>query len=516
MLNSKPDIEGGPRASRFLRMLPFFVCVWISCNAGYAYEYSGGSASASLSGYLDSRAVYAFDRDTPKERPTTQLGLEFTSKVSTWSGAKILLRGVDDGTVKDPCNGRLFTEFDRIYQDKNPYVSPDEAYVDFYAGKVDFRLGIQKFAWGRLDEINPTDVLNPEDFTQGGTNEEIERKIGIPAVRTNVYSDVVNVEVAWVPRFVPYRLPTPEERWFPGVFKPPPFIDAGPTVGDVPVAARYNDIDLPAFTLKNSEAGIRISKYIAGWDLSVSYFSGYDTMPVMDGPTDLAVELKDPLALDYGLSLAITFEPALHRMNVFGFDFTTTAGSFTIRGEYAYFRNKYYNRTLDSVLEQEVTPARQKEIFDEFLRNYIDSGYTLTRQTFHIDPELNIRMDSMRYGLGVDYIHGDTSVSVQVIQEYIPSYDRDRPVYFNKNGLDTLVTFLFKRFFLQNTLELNLRAAYDIEFKDSIIKPSLKYNFTDSLQGTVGLIILGGKYSDSLIGQFADNDEAYVQLRCSF
>ncbi|HRW81597.1 MAG TPA: hypothetical protein P5285_12510, partial [Desulfomonilia bacterium] len=116
----------------------------------------------------------------------------------------------------------------------------------------------------------------------------------------------------------------------------------------------------------------------------------------------------------------------------------------------------------------------------------------------------------------LDYIHGDTSVSVQCIQEFIPDYDSDRPVYFNKDGLDTLLTFLFKRFFLQNTMEFNLRAAYDIEFKDYIARPSLTYSFTDRLQGTVGLIVIGGKYDDSLLGQFQDNDQAFARLRCSF
>ena len=122
----------------------------------------------------------------------------------------------------------------------------------------------------------------------------------------------------------------------------------------------------------------------------------------------------------------------------------------------------------------------------------------------------------MKYGLGLDYIHGDTSVSVQCIQEFIPNYDEDKPVYFNKNGVDTTLTFLFKQFFLQNTMEFNMRAAYDIEFQDVIIKPSLKYNFTDNLQGTIGIIFISGKYDDSLFGQFDDNDEMYAKLRCAF
>ncbi len=55
-----------------------------------------------------------------------------------------------------------------------------------------------------------------------------------------------------------------------------------------------------------------------------------------------------------------------------------------------------------------------------------------------------------------------------------------------------MVTFLLKQFFLQNTMELNISAGYGVEYQDSILKPSLKYNFTDNLQGTIGGLCLFG------------------------
>jgi len=332
----------------------------------------------------------------------------------------------------------------------------------------------------------------------------------------NLYSELANVEVGWVPFYVPYRLPTAEERWFPRVLVPPSSIDAGHSVGIIPVETAYQEIDLPRGTIENSEAGIRVSRHIEGWDVSVSYFTGYDMMPLMEAPVDLDVELVDPLALDYDITARVTMEPTLHRMHVFGFDFTTTVSDFTLRGEYAYFHNKHYNRKLDSVLDDFITRDRIDDILSDFLAQYLISGGQDTLQTFRLDPDAGMQIDSMKYGLGLDYIYGDTSVSVQCIQEFIPDYDSDRPVYFNKDGLDTLLTFLFKQFFLQNTMEINLRTAYDIEFKDYIIKPSLKYSFTDRLQGTVGLIVIGGKYDDSLLGQFKDNDQLFAKLRCSF
>jgi hypothetical protein len=503
-----------------LKYIPVIVAAalgWVFCATAHSYEYEKNDVKVSLSGYLDARAVAAFDRDTPKEYPTTELGIDCKTTISSWGAAKLYLQLIDDGTVTDPENGLLFNQLDKVYQDKNPYVDVDEAYVDFFSEKADVRIGIQKFSWGRLDEINPTDSINPEDYSQGTINEELERKIGIPAVKVSSYSDLANVELAWIPRYVPYRLPKPEEKWYPGPLKAPEYVQTDGTVGSIPVTSKHEDISLPDGGIENSEGAVRVSKLVGGWDLSVSYYRGYDVMPITDVYSDLTIEIVDMFALDYTLALDLTYKPALHKMNVWGFDFMTTLGSFTVRGECAYFDEKYYNRRLESVLGQELSRSKQEEIFNEFYQNYLDSGGTLTTQTFRINPRINIPMKAMKYGVGVDYIYGDLSVSMQVIQEFVPDYDDSMPVYFiNEDGYNTLVTAMLRQMFLQNTLELTLRGAYGIEFKDYVFRPSLKYSFTNTLQGTVGIVILGGKYDNSMFGQYDRNDEAYAQLRCSF
>ncbi|HPP79744.1 MAG TPA: hypothetical protein PLQ43_02475, partial [Deltaproteobacteria bacterium] len=228
------------------------------------------------------------------------------------------------------------------------------------------------------------------------------------------------------------------------------------------------------------------------------------------------VTLVNPLSLEYTAASRVTLMPALHRIHVFGFDFTGTLGDFTLRGEYAYFHGKRYNRRLESVLDELVTRETIDDMYSDFLVDYFASGGRTTSKSFRLDAEAVSKMDSMKYGFGVDYIHGDTSLSVQLIQEFVPDHDNARPVYFVKDGFDTLSTFLLKQFFLQNTLELNLRVAYDLEFHDHLVKPSARYHFTDRLQGTVGAIVIGGGRKDSLLGQFGMNDQVYAQLRCSF
>jgi hypothetical protein len=427
---------------------------------------------------------------------------------------KISLQGVYDGKVIDAQNENLFNNFDKIYQDRNPYINLDEAYIDIYTKHVDLRLGIQKFAWGRLDEMNPTDNMNTEDLTDPFMNEENERKIGVPSIKTNIYTDILNVEIGWIPRYVPYRLPTPEERWFPPDLMAPTTIKTNTAVGDIPVTPVYKDIDLPPCTLKNSEIGIRLSKYIAGWDLSLSYFRGYDPMPVTSSPTELTVEMEDILALKYNIKAKAYVEPRLHKFHVFGFDFMTTYGPVTLRGEYAYFKDKCYNRKIEDVLIEETTQEKQDAIMKKFLDEYVKSGKT--KQTFYIDPEMVLQKDSMTYGLGMDYVYENTTVSLQCVQVYIIDYDKNKPVYFSKDGFSTTFTLDIRQFLLHNTLEIDLAGAYNIEFKDIIISPSITYSLSDNIDAILGAIILGGKYDDALIGQFKDNDEIFATIRYSF
>ena len=40
-----------------------------------------------------------------------------------------------------------------------------EAFIDYYSDLVDVRFGKQVIAWGKADEINPTDILNPQDLS---------------------------------------------------------------------------------------------------------------------------------------------------------------------------------------------------------------------------------------------------------------------------------------------------------------------------------------------------------------
>jgi len=461
------------------RLILLWACILIPAQA-LSWNYPVGSTDIALSGYLEGVAVHARDKDTAREDPSVLASLTAKADFAQWGAFRLTLEGDYDGKILDPRHERVFAAIDKVYRDDTPVLKVDEAYLDLFTGKADLRIGIQKFAWGRLDEINPTDNLNTEDVTDPVLREESERKQGVPAVKANIYTNIVNCELAWIPRYLPYRLPGPNERWFPPVLRVPETIETNSIFGPVPVNATYADIDLPALTLDNSEAGVRLSRSIGGWELSVSYFSGFDSMPVFAVPTELVVELTDPATLQTSIQANLTARPQLKRMQVYGADFSTTLGGFTIRGEGAYFKDKCFVRTAESIYPEFITTDLQQNLMEKFLNTYYATG--ARRQSFSMDPAMTIRKDALKYGLGIDYVRGDATISLQIIEERVLDYDGDKPIYFIKDGYDTMLSLAYKQFLLQNTLELNLAGAYDYTFRHYLVQPSAAYSITDAIK----------------------------------
>jgi len=94
----------------------------------------------------------------------------------------------------------------------NPYeLSLWEAYADLYSfifDKLDLRIGKQRIAWGTADKLNPTDNLNPDDFS-GPLN--FGEKVPTEAVNATYYlSDEYSLQAIWLPSFKPILLPRGE------------------------------------------------------------------------------------------------------------------------------------------------------------------------------------------------------------------------------------------------------------------------------------------------------------------
>ncbi len=208
------------RPRQFLPLLVLLTASALQATPLRALEYERGFFAASLNGALEVRGVIPFNGETPREDPSALVSLEpradFGEHVSFYG----VFRGGYEGSQLSARNDGVLILFDEVYPSKDRYIEIAEAYLSFTVSELDLRVGIQKFAWGTLDQFNPTDNLNPWDLRHPFTTDSLERKIGIPAVRAlfgSSFSSVL-VEAIWMPFYVPYRMPDPGDRWYPPLF----------------------------------------------------------------------------------------------------------------------------------------------------------------------------------------------------------------------------------------------------------------------------------------------------------
>ncbi len=181
-----------------------------------------------------------------------------------------------------------------------------ELYAEFAAARADLRVGYSRIVWGRLDEVQPTDVINPLDLTRFFFEGRSEARIAVPLVRARLFfGEHANVDALVVPGFRRGRFDQLHEPSSPFNLEP-----AG-----VPVVRLE-----PAATFGNLQGGARFSATTGRVDWSLSTFRGFDTF---------GSYVPQPLTR----SLVQLFP----RYTMIGGDFETARGRWALRGEVAHF-----------------------------------------------------------------------------------------------------------------------------------------------------------------------------------
>jgi hypothetical protein len=187
-------------------------------------------------------------------------------------------------------------DLSRTFQNVSPALDFVQAYGEWRGRVAEVRAGLQTFAWGKLDGLPPTDVVNPRDYHDPLVDEAEERKIGVPALSTTLYPSLpdawpvtgVRAMLAWIPFAVPSRLALLEERWFPSSTEPPRAIGNAllervglPPVGPIPVRFGTRNHS-PARTLDHGALAARLSGAAGTVDWSLYHYTGQETGPNAD------------------------------------------------------------------------------------------------------------------------------------------------------------------------------------------------------------------------------------------
>jgi hypothetical protein len=334
----------------------------------------------------------------------------------------------------------------------------NEAFADVLLGPLDLRVGKQVIAWGTVDVYNPTDNLTPTDFTDPlDTDDE---RLGGVAARARLPVGKVQLEAVLLPVFTASRLPTFGSRWYPPLAPMMPHpLDPGRTVAltyDVPAPRT------PASTLDNMQYAARASTTLQGWDLSLSYFDGWDDLPA----TEQRAEFVDAERAQ------VTILQQYPRRRAIGGDLATTLGPYSLRAEAAYLM-----------------------------------------------PGELAGPDHFYYAAGVERFFGDpmaagtTMVLTEWVQQLAPRDFEPSPFDLNHVFRKSLATRVQHN--ATTKLRLTAEGIYDFAVRGYYVHPGASYELFEGLRLETSVDVLGGRDA-SFFNAFAGNRRLQTAVRYSF
>ena len=332
-----------------------------------------------------------------------------------------------------------------------------EAYMDYYSNFVDIRFGKQIIAWGKADEINPTDILNPQNLANIAEDKSI-RKIGLLSIKTDwKFYDFI-LEGIWKPEFQSIQLPALNSRWaffsLPGITELP--------------SPSY-----PDNKLKNTEWAFKLYRTVSLFDFSISYFDGWDNIFTPN-------LVFDPVAQQMELDQLV-----FHRTKMIGADFAGSIESVDVWGECAYFRTEdtkgtnplIKNPYIQFVLGGDYTFGYNIETNVQYFQQYI----TKIDDDAEEESEENV---ISKLGIGIP-LQQATSLRVK------------------------------KKFGEWEVNWVELFGLYDIKHNGIMLQPKLVISPEDAFLVEFGIMIFDGD-EESIFGRFDDNDQFYLKGTYSF
>ena len=323
--------------------------------------------------------------------------------------------------------------------------------------RADVLAGYARVAWGKLDEIQPTDIVNPLDVSRFFFEGRSEARLPVLLVRGrwHVRPDLT-IEGIYVPDFRRGRFDRLDEPTSP--FALPLASAAGPVM-----RGGITDRE-PRLTLQNAQGGARLSTTTGRVDWSVSAFRGFEPFAVyrLDLRT-IAPPAAPVIAAEYP------------RVTMVGADFEAVRGKWGVRGEAAVFVEDSFQSS-----ELRIVPGK-----------------------------------SMDAGAGVDRRAGDYTISGTILF-HAEWYDAPLSARDPKEGrADLSLVASADRTFAREKYRLRTFAVYNAVERSSFVRVIGVTSVRDNVAVEASLGWFAGDGA-GLIGRFGDSDFVYARLKYYF
>lgn len=474
------------------------------------------AALPTIGGRVEGYGVVRFDHASPRQRPLARIDLFAEQAVTSELRWKLSTTGRWGGTIEN-ASGAGLIDFGHSFQNVDPSLQLDEAWVEWLGDEFDVRVGNQRFTWGKLDGPKPNDLLNPLRYYDPLIEREKDQKIAVPALSGSYYfpsswrdalPEEARVTLVWEPIAVPWLFPEEDERWFPPAADTGPPLSVARTKATLPNGTMVNvcpclvDIEqelrnssAPARRFDNGNVGLRVAGRNDGVDWSLMFFDGYDPAASFDVP--VALQLG---AIENGVQQATAFtqlRPAYRRFQSIGGDASSVFGGFTTRFEAAWRFRRPYPREVQSLTGDIVgDPVRTGKLIDHD---------TVTLNAF-------AERDAAEWGIGADYLVDGWLPLLELYQ--IILLHNDTPLLIR--NVDTRITASLRKAWLEGeTLETEIVGLWGIESGYEMVRAEATYAVTDDIAAQLGVLGIWGD-ARSLIGEFKANSQAYGRLSYSF
>ena len=343
---------------------------------------------------------------------------------------------------------------DNVKSDQRYAADLLDAYLDLSWGNCDFRLGNQQIVWGQAVGLFFADIVNPKDLRDYILPDLDQVRISIPAANIEYYNNSLYLQFIFIP--------FPEFNEFGKSGSEFDFSRA--------ITAQDADISMadpikPDHSLENSEIGVRISRFISGWDLSLFYFYDYYNFPINYRYISL-----NPAGSTHPISIEYT--PEYQRMHRFGHTFSKEYMAAIFKGEFIYSHEMYIS-SLDTTDQDGISSS-----------------------------------DTFDWLLGLDYTFwGFLETNFQLMQKMIINYQNEMA----PQKYTTSFSVWLKTGFLNNSVEPELFLVSSINQRDWLVRPQIAYHYEGNLTFILGADILGGEPKGDF-GQFDDNDRVYLEM----
>jgi hypothetical protein len=391
------------------------------------------------------------------------------------SHLRINLAGYVDGLIADRGFFRLKAEATNGAGDvksegtRDAIVRPADLYVDIVTPRFDVRAGAARLVWGRLDEFQPTDVVNPLDLSRFLMEGRSEARLPVGLVRGRVFLPrSTTIEAVVVPHFRRGRFDQLDEESSP--FNLTPQLSGILRLRDEPDAGA-----------QSLQGGLRVTSTTGRVDWGLSAYRGIKAFPISTiGPAS-AFAPGAPADREAGLYIRESFP----RFTMIGGDFETVHGVWGVRGEVAAFVDDELQstRAIRGVPGHSVTAGIGVDRKAGEYRIAADALWSRSA----------LRLADARSGQGLEAFAGD------------PEIERT----------DVSLVVAADRSFARETRTLRLFAVYDPADATTFTRVIAAVSVRDNvwIEGSAGLIT--GTSLD-IIGRLTRRDFAYARLKVFF